>query len=145
MDDSVDEDFERTQKLVLVLGQARQLIASELKAGLVDAALNLQERGVLLSLAGGSVNTPAALSKLAGVHPARMTRVLDKLEDSGLIERARNERDRRHVDVSLTQEGQAVAARNVRVTHGAWSERLAHFSKSDFDTLSVLLSRLLNH
>jgi DNA-binding MarR family transcriptional regulator len=144
MDDSVNEDFERTQKLVFVLGQARQLIASELRAGLVDAGLNLRERGVLLTLARGSVKTPAALSKLAGVHPTRMTRVLDKLENNGLIERARNGRDRRLVDVSLTREGQAVAARNAQVALGAWSERLSHFSKSDFDTLSVLLSRLLD-
>jgi DNA-binding MarR family transcriptional regulator len=145
MDDSVNEDFERTQRLVSVLGQARQLITSELRAGLADAGLNLQERAVLLTLAHGSVRTPAALSKLAGVHPARMTRVLDKLENNGLIERARNGRDRRLVDVSLTREGQAVAARNARVAQGAWSERLSHLSKSDFDTLSMLLSRLLDH
>ncbi|WP_233801527.1 MarR family winged helix-turn-helix transcriptional regulator [Paraburkholderia sp. HP33-1] len=145
MNDSVDEDFERTQKLVLVLGQARQLIASELRAGLRDAGLNPQERGVMLTLAHGSVKTPAALSKLAGVHPTRMTRVLDRLETRGLIERARNARDRRLVDVSLTQQGRAVAARNVRVARGAWSERLSHFSKSDFDALSLLLSRLLGH
>ncbi|RZF27518.1 MarR family transcriptional regulator [Paraburkholderia sp. UYCP14C] len=144
MDDSINDDFERTQQLMAVLGQARQLIASELRAGLVDARLNLQERGVLLALARGSVNTPAALSKLAGVHPARMTRVLDKLEHSGLVERVRNGKDRRLVDVSLTQSGQAVAARNTRVVEGAWSERLAHFSKSDFDALSLLLSRLLD-
>ncbi|MGF6856353.1 MarR family winged helix-turn-helix transcriptional regulator [Paraburkholderia sp. CI3] len=144
MDDSINEDFERTQKLASVLGQARQLIASELRAGLADAGLNLQERGVLLTLARGSVKTPAALSKLAGVHPARMTRVLDKLENSGLIERARNGRDRRLVDVSLTREGQIVAARNTQVVQGAWSERLSHFSKSDFDALCLLLSRLLD-
>jgi hypothetical protein len=45
----------------------------------------------------------------------------------------------------LTREGRVVAARNERVAQGAWSERLSHFSKSDFDTLSVLLSRLLDH
>jgi DNA-binding MarR family transcriptional regulator len=145
MDDSVNEDFERTQKLAFVLGQARQLIVSELRAGFADVGLSLRERGVLLALAGGSVKTPAALSKLAGVHPARMTRVLDRLNSNGLIERARNGRDRRLVDVSLTREGQAIAARNERVAQGAWSERLSHFSKSDFDTLSVLLSRLLDH
>ncbi|MGF6955626.1 MarR family winged helix-turn-helix transcriptional regulator [Paraburkholderia youngii] len=144
MDDSINEDFERTQKLVSVLGQARQLIASELRAGLADAGLNLQQRGVLLTLARRSAKTPAALSKLAGVHPTRMTRVLDRLEDSGLIERARNGRDRRFVNVSLTQKGRAIAARHTRVVQGAWSERLSHFSKSDFDSLSLLLSRLLD-
>ena len=144
MNDPVNEDFERTQRLVFVLGQAHHLMAAELRAGLKDAGLNLQERGILLTLACGSANTPAALAKLLGVHPARMTRVLDKLETSGLVERARNDTDRRLVDVSLTREGRSVAARNADVAPGAWSERLSHFSKSDFDALSTLLSRLLH-
>ncbi|MEX3984574.1 MarR family winged helix-turn-helix transcriptional regulator [Paraburkholderia sp. EG287A] len=144
MSDPVNEDFERTQKLVFVLGQAHHLMTTELRAGLKDAGLNLQERGILLTLAGGSAKTPAALAKLLGVHPARMTRVLDKLETSGLVERARNGTDRRLVDVSLTREGRSVAARNADVAPGAWSERLSHFSKSDFDALSTLLSRLLH-
>ena len=84
------------------------------------------------------------MAKLLGVHPARITRVLDKLETSGLVERARNGADRRLVDVSLTREGRTVAARNTEVAPGAWSERLSHFSKSDFDALSALLSRLLH-
>ena len=144
MNDPVNEDFERTQKLVFALGQAHHLMATELRAGLRDAGLNLQERGIVLTLASGSANTPAALAKLLGVHPARMTRVLDKLEASGLVERARNGTDRRLVDVSLTREGHLVAARNTDVAPGAWSERLSHFSKSDFDALSALLSRLLH-
>ncbi|MFT0172891.1 MarR family winged helix-turn-helix transcriptional regulator [Paraburkholderia mimosarum] len=144
MSGPVNEDFERTKKLVSVLGQAHHLMATELRAGLKDAGLNLQERGILLTLAGGSAKTPAALAKLLGVHPARMTRVLDKLETSGLVERTRNGTDRRLVDVSLTREGRSVAARNADVAPGAWSERLSHFSKSDFDALSTLLSRLLH-
>jgi DNA-binding MarR family transcriptional regulator len=144
MIDPVNEDFERTQKLALVLGQAHHLMATELRAGLKDAGLNLQERGILLTLARGSAKTPAALSKLVGVHPTRMTRVLDKLENSGLVERTRNDTDRRLVDISLTREGRAVAARNVVVAPGAWSERLSHFSKSDFDALNTLLTRLLH-
>ena len=144
MNDPVNEDFERTQKLVFVLGQAHHRMATELRAGLKDAGLNLQERGILLTLACGSATTPAALAKWLGVHPARMTRVLDKLEASGLVERSRNGTDRRLVDVALTREGRSVAARNTDVAPGAWSERLSHFSKSDFDALSTLLSRLLH-
>jgi DNA-binding MarR family transcriptional regulator len=144
MNGPVNEDFERTQRLVCVLGQAHHLMATELRAGVKDSGLNLQERGILLTLARGSAKTPAALAKLLGIHPARMTRVLDKLETSGLVERARNGADRRLVDVSLTQEGCAVAARSADVAPGAWSERLSHFSKSDFDALSALLSRLLH-
>lgn len=144
MNDPVNEDFERTQKLVFVLGQAHHLMATELRAGLKGAGLNLQERAIVLTLAGGSAKTPAALAKRLGVHPARMTRVLDKLESGGLVERTRNGTDRRLVDIALTRKGRSVAARNTGVAPGAWSERLSHFSKSDFDVLSTLLSRLLH-
>ncbi|MEM5313426.1 MarR family transcriptional regulator [Paraburkholderia sp. JHI869] len=144
MNDPVNADFERTQRLVFVLGQAHHLMATELREGLKDAGLNLQERGILLTLASGSAKTPAALSRLLGVHPARMTRVLDKLEASGFVARTRNDADRRLVDISLTREGSAVAARNADVAPGAWSDRLSHFSKSDFDALSTLLTRLLH-
>lgn len=144
MNDPVNEDFERTQNLVFVPGQAHHRMATELRTGLKDAGLNLQERGILLTLACGSAKTPAALAKRLGVHPARMTRVLDKLETSGLVERSRNGADRRLVDVSLTREGRSVASRNADVAPGAWRERLSHFSKSDFDALSTLLSRLLH-
>ena len=99
MNGPVNEDFERTQRLVCVLGQAHHLMATELRAGVKDAGLNLQERGILLTLARGSAKTPAALAKLLGVHPARMTRVLDSEPDreavlarfvSGLSDRDEN-------------------------------------------------------
>jgi DNA-binding MarR family transcriptional regulator len=143
MNDPVYEDFERTQNLVLALGKARNLMAAELNAGLKPVGVNLQERGILLALARGSVKTPAVLSKLLYIHPGRMTRLLDQLERGGLVERTRNGMDRRLVDVALTPAGEERAASHARFISTRTSERLTHFTKSDFEALSGLLCKLL--
>ncbi|HEY4225159.1 MAG TPA: MarR family transcriptional regulator [Pseudolysinimonas sp.] len=44
--------------------------------------------------------SPSALAKLAGLHPATMTGVLDRLETGGWIERRRDATDRRAIAVS---------------------------------------------
>ncbi|MEV6350051.1 MarR family transcriptional regulator [Actinoplanes sp. NPDC051851] len=41
--------------------------------------------------------SPSALARLAGVHPATLTGVLDRLERAGWIARERDDRDRRAV------------------------------------------------
>jgi DNA-binding MarR family transcriptional regulator len=139
----INEDLERTQNLVLALGKARNLMAAELNAGLKPLGANLQERGILQALARESVKSPAALSKLLYMHPGRMSRVLDKLERSGLVERTRNGADRRLVDVSLTLAGQERAASDTRHVGTRTSGRLAHFTNSDFEALNGLLCKLL--
>jgi DNA-binding MarR family transcriptional regulator len=144
MNDPVNEDFERTQNLVLALGRARNLMAAELNEKLKVVGVNLQECGILRTLARESVKSPAALSKLLNVHPGRMTRVLDKLEQGGLVARSRNGVDRRIVDVSLTEAGRERAARDARAAPELRSERFAHFTKADFEALSTLLLKLLH-
>lgn len=44
--------------------------------------------------------SPSALARLAGLHPATMTGVLDRLETGGWIERRRDAADRRAIAVS---------------------------------------------
>src|SRR3954471_4272328 len=47
---------------------------------------------------------PGALAKLAGLHPATMTGVLDRLEKAGWVPRDRDPADRRAVVVSGVRE-----------------------------------------
>ncbi|HEX2133055.1 MAG TPA: MarR family transcriptional regulator [Actinophytocola sp.] len=48
--------------------------------------------------------SPSALAKLAGLHPATMTGVLDRLERAGWVGRERDQRDRRAVVVRVRPE-----------------------------------------
>jgi DNA-binding MarR family transcriptional regulator len=49
--------------------------------------------------------SPTALAKLAGLHPATLTGVLDRLERDGWIERSRDPSDRRGVVVQVARGG----------------------------------------
>ncbi|HXV34159.1 MAG TPA: MarR family transcriptional regulator [Gaiellaceae bacterium] len=58
------------------------------------------------------------LAEQEGVSPPAMTAYVDRLEAAGLVARTRSERDRRRVELALTDEG-------VRVLRSARSRRTA--------------------
>ena len=58
------------------------------------------------------------LADLEGVSPPAMTAYVDRLEAAGLVVRTRSQRDRRRVELALTEEG-------VRVLRSARSRRTA--------------------
>jgi DNA-binding MarR family transcriptional regulator len=58
------------------------------------------------------------LAELEGVSPPAMTAYVDRLEAAGLVARTRSQRDRRRVELALTDEG-------VRVLRSARSRRTA--------------------
>ena len=53
--------------------------------------------------------TPGELSKLLSCTPCNVTGIVDRLEQGGLVTRKRSERDRRVVNVVLTEKGRALA------------------------------------
>ncbi|RQR40239.1 MarR family transcriptional regulator [Burkholderia sp. Bp9143] len=144
MTDPVNEVSERTQPFLIALGKACNRVTAELDAGLQEVGINARQLGILLALAYDDARSPAALAKLVGVDPGRMTRLLDVLKSRGLLERDRSDKDRRVVDVSLTQEGWETIARSAQVIPEIRRRRLAHFTQSDLDALSVLVRKLLD-
>ncbi|OLF06445.1 MarR family transcriptional regulator [Actinophytocola xinjiangensis] len=55
-------------------------------------------------LARNGSQSPTALARLAGLHPATMTGILDRLERDGWVVRERDQRDRRAVTIVLRPE-----------------------------------------
>lgn len=70
-----------------------------------------------------------------------VTRLLDRLEDAGLIERARDGVDRRQVSTRITDAGRGLL-RTLDAPVAAEHQRLlGHLSASELRTLSTLLAR----
>jgi DNA-binding MarR family transcriptional regulator len=59
------------------------------------------------------------LAEREGVSPPAMTAYVDRLQAAGLVGRRRSERDRRRVELELTEEGLRVL-RSVRTRRTAW-------------------------
>ena len=71
-----------------------------------------------------------------------VTRLLNRLERSGLIHRARSEQDRRVVEVAITPEGRRLLER-MQAAVDCFTQRLAsHLSAEEHRQLSILLEQL---
>src|SRR5947208_3335327 len=63
---------------------------------------------ILVSLATGMADSASELCKGISYDPGAMTRMIDRLEQKGLIRRKARPDDRRKVNLELTDEGKAV-------------------------------------
>ena len=88
--------------------------------------LNVGEFKVLLRLreANEETLTAGALADMLDLSPSAMTNRLDRLEEDGLVSRARDTEDRRSVLVSITRRGEEVVGQAVerrrRRSHRCW-------------------------
>ncbi len=75
-------------------------------------------------------------------HDPDVTRLLDRLERLGWIEKARDTRDRRVVKVGITPAGLEVIESASRVVGGCLRSALGHFNEQELTTLIELLGRV---
>ncbi|SMG53703.1 MarR family winged helix-turn-helix transcriptional regulator [Paraburkholderia susongensis] len=143
MEHYTPKNFLLTDSVGFALTKARNLVASEMDVALKDLDITSPQMGILLSIRLGNATTPFELSKLLGIDTGLMTRLLDKLEDKGLVERSRSVDDRRVVNLTLTKEGQAIAAQIPQIAPKVLNARLRKFTKAEFEELRRLLNKFI--
>lgn len=125
-------------QLVQLSAQMRREVDLRMAAlGLTDAQWK-----PLWLLASGRADSGNEMARLLEMDAGAMTRLLDRLEGKGLIERMRSAADRRVVKLRLTAAGQAAAARVPHVLAAVNNEFLQGFSEAEWLQLRDLLSRL---
>jgi DNA-binding MarR family transcriptional regulator len=88
--------------------------------------------------------SPSALARRAGLHPATMTGILDRLERGGWIDRGRDPADRRGVVVQAARGRGAEVLRLFLVDSGmnvAMDEICADYNDKDLELLAGFLRR----
>jgi len=126
-----------------LMRQAVELISRALDSrmeayGLTDA----QWRPLVkLSWSGGA--TATQLARWAGCDTGATTRMLDRLEDKGLIRRVRSVDDRRVQQIELTEDGQKAAAVVPYVIADVLNAHLADLNATEIDQLRGLLERVI--
>jgi DNA-binding MarR family transcriptional regulator len=88
----------------------------------------------------GPVPTLVLAERLVSRAPD-ITRMLDKLEQSGLVARMRPPENRRQVLVSITDAGVALLDEMAEPIRDCHAKQLGHLSKSDLKQLASLLKR----
>ena len=89
------------------------------------------------------VDTPAELCRYLGLDSGSMTRMLDRLEQKGLILRNRCPDDRRQVRLGLTADGQRLADRLPEIGAAAMNELVGVLQPDELKSLEGLLAKVL--
>jgi len=135
------ESFSLTKSVGFLLTKARNLITAEMDTALKDLDITGPQMGILLAMQRGLASTPFELSKMLSVDTGLMTRMLDKLETKGLLERSRSVDDRRVVNLVLTKKGEETAAEIPNIAPEVLNTRLKKFTKAEFEELCRLLNK----
>lgn len=114
-----------------------------------NAELELQAHGMtmeqalpLLALSHGLCRTGADLARFYEMDPGAVTRMLDRIEAKGLIERVRSADDRRVVELKLTRAGRALAARIPTLLADTLNGVLRGFTRDELELLKDMLRRI---
>src|SRR5947209_17133985 len=98
--------------------------------------LTQNQISVLASLELAGAMTPRELAEAERVQPPTMTKVLARLEERGLVQRAPHPTDGRQVLLSATDAGRAVLLEQRRVKAEWLTRRLAGLPAEDRETLA---------
>jgi DNA-binding MarR family transcriptional regulator len=85
--------------------------------------------------------SPSALARLAGLHPATMTGILDRLERGGWVARDRDPSDRRGVTVRALRTRAAEVFRQYAGMNASLDEICAGYDEDQLELLADFLRR----
>jgi DNA-binding MarR family transcriptional regulator len=120
------------------------ILDAELQA---EGGMSLRWYDVLVVLE--EAEHPVRMNELASrilASKSGLTRVVDRMEEAGLVERRRPRQDRRAIEVVMTETG-AQALRAARLVHrrGIYEHFAQHLDDDDFDALLDALEPVHNH
>lgn len=98
---------------------------------------------VLMLIGNGKCSTVAELSAVMNSDMGATTRMIDRLEAKGLIERRRSTNDRRVVNLSLTDAGLKLLPRLPAAPVNMLNDLLKDFTKNDVSQLKRFLARII--
>ena len=110
----------------------------------VDTDLVLSQWLALKLIGNGSIACIGDVTRELGIESGASTRLVDQLENRGLLTRQRSADDRRIVRIALTEGGAAVIDEMQPRLVQFWREQLNIFSPADLDLLFAMLLRLRN-
>jgi len=125
------------QLLCVLAVMRRELEQRMAEHGLTDA----QWRPLWL-IKSGVAASANEIARQLDIDAGAVTRVLDRLEGKGLIERTRSEADRRMVHLRLTPAGEAAVRKVPAVLASVNNDFLAGFSEAEWKQLRKLLARM---
>jgi DNA-binding MarR family transcriptional regulator len=122
--------------------RAHSLILDIMEPVIEQRGFSFIQYVVLSSLRDGIAVNPKAICAQYRHDSGALTRVIDQLEERGLLERVRRDRDRRKVELQLTAAGRETIESIIPLVVDKLNEFLTDFSKVEVQELLRLLVKL---
>lgn len=125
-----------------LLKQVSHAMHTQFERRLSEYGVTASQWVVLSIVKEGRATSPVEISKLIQIDNTAVTRLIDRLEKKGLVERANHPDDRRSVTVKLSVEGEQLYSKLVECSKATNKEFLRGVSKEEHAVLLSLLQRL---
>ena len=137
------ENLHCRRSIGYLIRRIHQLMVPQAEARFAAAEISFTQWVVLMGLREGLSVTCADVARHLGHDTGATTRLLDQMEERGLIARNRDKTDRRVVNIALLPKGQAMTRTLAPRMVDFWNEILEDFSPAETAVLVDSLTRLL--
>ena len=128
-----------------LLSQVKMELMEALDRELAPLDITGAQYVILVTLAEGPVDSTSGLCKGVSYDPGAMTRMIDRLEQKGLIRRVPHPEDRRAMTLELTVAGKALYPQLLSAKETVQAQFLRGFSVEEARQLERLLIRMLDN
>ncbi|HEX4269896.1 MAG TPA: MarR family transcriptional regulator [Rhizomicrobium sp.] len=136
-------DYGMKNSVGYLIRRTANLVLPQLETMFAEDELTFSQWTVLMALREWQASTSAEIARNICHDAGSLTRILDQLEQRGLIARLRSDADRRVVMLTLTPRGGEMVERLIHKVVDFWNSLLGDFSHGEIKTLIKLMSRLV--
>jgi DNA-binding MarR family transcriptional regulator len=122
---------------------AQRAMHDRIESAFASQSVTFQQWIVLMHLRDGMAGTVAELCRSTRHDSGAMTRLVDQLEQRGLIERQRKPGDRRVVDLALTPAGRKMVESLIPIAVDTLNHTLDGFSRQEVQQLQGFMRRII--
>ena len=138
-------DYRARDSMGYLLRRVYAIMHERIESAFAGHDFTLMQWIVLIYLRDGIARTASDIAREFRHDSGALTRVIDRLERRGLVERRRSAADRRAVELALTPLGRHTVESLLPVVVAQLNLALAPFTRDEFAQLRSLMLRLVEH
>ena len=137
--------FQLGRFLPYLINRAGARLAVAFGAAIARHGIGLQEWRVLAALHADGASRLGDLSLLTSIEMSTLSRLVGRMMRGGLVERAREDGDRRAVRIELSVKGRRVVGAIVPLAHDYERTALAGFTGAEAESLRRMLAKVFRN
>ncbi|MDB6062069.1 MAG: hypothetical protein JWM78_2172 [Verrucomicrobiaceae bacterium] len=139
------EGYRLSESLGYLLKRTVAMFSNALDQELSRYDLTHQQFSILMILSECNCSTAADLARETCGDTGAITRMLDRLEAKGIVNRVRSQDDRRVINIELSDAGKQLVEKLPAVPINVMNRHLQGFDRSELETMKNCLHRLLGN